>query len=89
VHAVRGRMPMQRAPVPQGVQVRDCFSRGEGLLVQIQWALEHDRQDVGGAAGLLATDLHHLAQAIPVVVASLPHQHRQAMQRLGHQLTFT
>ena len=49
----------------------DRFTHGERLLVQIQRALEHDGQDVGGAAGLFAAGLHDLGEPVAVVILQL------------------
>ena len=65
------------------MQVRQRLAHGEGHLVQVQHAFEHDRNDVGGAGRSSRAGFNHLGQPVAVVVMQLRHARVQPAKRLA------
>ncbi len=71
VDAVLALAALQQSFEPQQVQVRHRLAHGEGHLVQVELALEQDRQALGRAVRLAGAGLQQLGQAVAVVFLQL------------------
>ncbi len=54
--------------MPWQVQVGNGLTHGKRGLVQVQFAFEHDGQDVGTTAGLFRAGFHDLRKPVAVMV---------------------
>ena len=75
-------MPGQLALIVKRMQVRDGLAHGKRHLVQVKFALEEDRNDVGGALRC-RTGLHHFFQAFVMVGILLRDALMQSLEGLA------